>query len=248
MTRTRDRNGNRSAFTLIELLVVIAIIGVLASFLLMAVSRAQFSARKAHCMNNLTQFAKAIQTYRIAYDGNPPPWLSNLYPQYVSNWKMFLCPQDPKNGRDGGKPYWENDPSKAYPETDDFEGSDAGSHDAEAAAVQNPDIKGNSYLYEFCAAECSWYDESYAWQGHTATRKEVDVIPDRIHSYPCVTWREIKQWEVTYVGPWTPIVRCFWHTGGTFLQQDYVLNIGAEDYHYYLSGTGGDDWKKDGNK
>jgi len=237
---------SRFAFTLIELLVVISIIGVLAALLLPAIARAQYTARKSKCISQLNQFKVAIQTYRNSYDGEPPPWLSNLFPREITDEKLYLCPEDPTYGKDGGKPFWESDASRAYVETDDFEGSDADTKDPDAAAFQNPDIKGNSYIYEFCCAECSWYSPSYSWGGATATMEEVDVIWDKIHpggGVGIVTWREIKEWELKHVGAWTPIVRCFWHTGGSFVHQDIVLNVGAKTHDVYLSDTTADGWK-----
>lgn len=242
---------NRPAFTLIELLVVIAIIALLAGFLLPAIAKAQWTARKSKCVSQLHQFALAIQTYRVSYDGDPPPWLSNLYPRTIKNKKMYICPEDTRGGKDGGKPFWENDETKAYIETDDFNGSEADTVDPDAAAVMNSEIEGNSYLYEHCCAECSWYDPSYEWNGKTATMEDVDVIPDTIHAENgtgTVTWWEIKEWEIKNVGPWTPLLRCFWHTGGTFSHTDMVLNVASETYHIYNSDTSGDGWKTAGNK
>ena len=230
-------------FTLIELLVVIAIIGILAAFLLPAIARAQWTARKGKCIGQLKQFDMAIQNYRIVYDGDSPPWLSNLYPMFQNNLKLYLCPEDPKAGKDGGKPFWENNPSTAFVEADDFFGSTADTKDPQAAAVQNHDVLANSYLYEFCAAECSWWSGGYTWNGATCDFAS-NYIPDlRIHGSgrAVLTWREVKDWSIDNIGPYTPIVRCFWHTGGSFNRQDMVLNLGAKTHNIYYSGTTGPD-------
>ena len=94
------------AFTLIELLLVIAVIGILASLLLPALSRAKASARSLTCMNNIRQLGVASNVY-MSDLGRYPDILEWLYPKsapydltrgrlfpYCKNKTVYLCPQD----------------------------------------------------------------------------------------------------------------------------------------------------------
>jgi prepilin-type N-terminal cleavage/methylation domain-containing protein len=65
----------RLAFTLIELLVVIAIIAILAGMLLPALASAREKSRRTACMNNLTQFARGLESYCGDY--------ANYFPCYT---------------------------------------------------------------------------------------------------------------------------------------------------------------------
>jgi prepilin-type N-terminal cleavage/methylation domain-containing protein/prepilin-type processing-associated H-X9-DG protein len=89
-----DTDKNDSAFTLIELLVVIVIIGILAAFLLAALSRSVGLARKTYCANNLRQLGHALQLF--VGDNHVYPLESNpdydkgSYPNHFNFWTLAL--------------------------------------------------------------------------------------------------------------------------------------------------------------
>ncbi len=201
-----------AAFSLLELLAVIAILGMLAGIGAPMVIRAQRQARQADCRSNLRQFGIALAAYRSDHNGRNPPWLSNLYPEYVDGKDIYVCKSDrdilaaSRAGQDtlaGYHPVPDGLKLNQYPEVSDF-----GSGSADG---RNSDIKLNSYFYEFSAAACSW---------------DHDVTHDIDGEAPTPAWWEAKEWQLRYGDaangggrpdsphPYStarmPIVRC-WH-------------------------------------
>ncbi len=95
-------------FTLVELLVVIAIIGVLAGFLMPAITRALRDGKKVSCLNNLRQIGFFVNQYMSdMYYGKAPQATdtagtdeatlrADMYVIYsaglASDEKLFVCP------------------------------------------------------------------------------------------------------------------------------------------------------------
>ncbi len=65
----------------------------LAAILFPVLGSAKAKARETTCISQLRQIGKAFHMYSDDYD-NRPPHLHDLWPSYVSDKRLFVCPSD----------------------------------------------------------------------------------------------------------------------------------------------------------
>jgi len=223
-------------FTLVELLVILAIIGVLLALLLPALGAIRERARETKCKSNLRQIGLALECYyneqwRAGLGDFFPYRLAFLYPQYIDEPRVFICPMDrSRGGRGGGEG---GKPPKAAQQFEETDEPNSAHRPYCPAPGQHPSFEArSSYLYEFSGAECSWGWNGYIGPSTDAGENNAAVNLNTIDgrggerdgkaSWGEVKWAQLKwgdQWfhanfptRKGYAAEYFPIIRCFWHT------------------------------------
>lgn len=157
------------------------------------VQMARSRARRTACSNQLRQLALAAIQWSQDYEGDMPPYLSNLAePGYMGDVdEVYVCPTDEFGGREGGvPPGWDNQ----FPECDDTL-DNAGP----TANLRNHNIAVCSYMYEF--TENPIPSSSGYW-----------AHPDGQTDTSGWSWERYKNLQAQYAGDdFVPMIRCWWH-------------------------------------
>ncbi len=72
--------------------ILLLLAGVTVGLVLPAFARKQDRLKHLYCAANLRQISQASATYAEDYDGEYPPGLAALYPDYIGNARLFKCP------------------------------------------------------------------------------------------------------------------------------------------------------------
>ena len=84
----------RKALTALELLIVIAIVGVIVLMFSPLIHSTREEGRRHKCAQNLRKITIGLHSYALEHSGRFPADLSDLFPKFVDDAKVFICPSD----------------------------------------------------------------------------------------------------------------------------------------------------------
>lgn len=96
---------DRLGFTLAEITLVITIFVIMAGCLVPFIAMVRARSCRARCEENLRQISLALHTYAADHNERFPSRISDLYPAYLGDEKIFACPAVKGGGTKEGPAY-----------------------------------------------------------------------------------------------------------------------------------------------
>ncbi len=94
----------RTGLTLIEPIIVLLIVGFLAGVVLQGMANARERARRTRCWSNLRSIGLGLHLYSSDFAEEFPEAFGALYPEFISDGGVFLCPSVDKATKLEGDP------------------------------------------------------------------------------------------------------------------------------------------------
>ena len=227
---------------------------ILAAMLIPVFQQARAQARKSSCINQMRQFGQAIVSYRGDTEELMPRWMSSLYPDYMPSTDVYVCPQDPSAGFDGGRHglgFGNGNDSLAdvsFSEGDEYgdpsipgldlkdifaETDDTSRNPARVGEGANLEIERSSYMYEFADVQCSWLP--------TSNMDWYDIKPEQLRqglgrngaqdftNFLNGIDDDLEAWEPYQF----PMIRCFQHMGVLWGKREMAINSAYSGEFFY---------------
>jgi len=141
------------------------IIGIVLAVIYFIVTRATTIFEKSaavQCKLNMQAIAKALQDYEDQYN-QFPKYLTELYPSYIDDKRVFICAADELQGEDGCIPKWmserEMTGGKPFKDRNNFVDLDG-----KSMTRKDEDSILCSYLYEYNQYPCFWSDPPFKYK------------------------------------------------------------------------------------
>ncbi len=89
---TRAGAGKYDGFTIVELMITLLIMAILVTMVVMTMVFSRGKAQQSACKANLRTIDSAVQLYMSLHDGEAPPKLETLMPEYIKGSFDWKCP------------------------------------------------------------------------------------------------------------------------------------------------------------
>jgi competence protein ComGC len=214
-----------------------AIIGIIMAVLLPALSKVRAVGKRTSCLSNLRQVGAGMQLFKIDNNLSPVPFISILYPNYVSSNKIYQCPADLNKELNSSlidnDDRWLERIDNKYSVLKPLKPWEPPAYDIPANVglygSRHNNAAGNiSYFYEMSEMSCNFkfyaqpsdYNPPFIDNPMTDVQRAAAGLPISTDAITWAMWKEIQlnrggdghhALGTPYSVSAFPVVRCFWH-------------------------------------